>query len=464
MTNTLSQNDQQERLLLVATQHSRMLAYIVGGCVLAAGVYTGFLNDLVIAIIPFTIIVPWLQGQLASWLRYKYGNQAGGLLMLTDALAVGIGIAAAGYSLVPALTFLGLLLISAVSFGNLALVLLAFFITLTGSLLGGLVFGFHAIPYAQTPAEVTTVAITGFAFFVSISSFYMREQARNLLNAKNQIMEQQEQAIQVSRKLVKYLPPQVWESIFSGKRDARLQNHRKKLTVFFSDIKDFTETTDEMSPDALTDMLNHYFDQMSKIALRYGGTIDKFIGDAILIFFGDPSTRGAKEDALACISMAIDMRKQMQVLRQAWQSMGIEKPLHIRMGITTGYCHVGNFGSESRMDYTIIGRDANLAARLQNAAEPDEILISNDTYLLVRDKIMCREKGAVRLRGIANPVQVWQVLDFRSDMAAQSSWIEHELDGFAMLMDINKIKNYDKDRIVKVLEQATERLKNKRIV
>lgn len=450
--------------MLVAIQHSRMLAYIVGGCVLAAGVYTGFLGNRVIAILPFTVLIPWLQRFLNNWLRSKFGSQAGGVLMLTDALVVGVGISAAGYSLVPSLTFLGLLLISAVSFGNLALVLLAFFITLTGTLLGGLVFGFQSIPYASTPAEVTSVAIAGFAFFVSISSFYIREQARNLLTAKNQILEQQEQAIQVSRKLVKYLPPQVWESIFSGRRDARLQNHRKKLTIFFSDIKDFTETTDEMSPDALTEMLNHYFDQMSKIALRYGGTIDKFIGDAILIFFGDPSTRGAKEDALACVSMAIDMRKQMQVLRQMWQSMGIEKPLHIRMGITTGYCHVGNFGSESRMDYTIIGRDANLSARLQSAAEPDEILISNDTYLLIRDKIMCREKGTLRLRGIANPVQVWQVLDFRSDMAAQSSWIEHELDGFAMLMDINKIKNYDKDRIVKVLEQATERLKNKRIV
>lgn len=459
----MSTDEQLEDRSLVTIQHTRMLAYLVAGCVFAAGIYAGLYDTTVIAIIPLTVLVPWAQRFLQDWLREKYQDQADGVLMLTDALAVGIGISAAGYNLVPTLVFLGLLLTSATAFGNLALIVLAFFVTLTGTLLGGLVFGFKVIPYIETPAEVTAVAIGGFAFFVSISAFYIREQARNLLRAKNQILEQQEQAIQLSRKLVKYLPTQVWESIFSGRRDARLQNHRKKLSVFFSDIKDFTETTDEMSPDALTEMLNHYFDQMSKIALRYGGTIDKFIGDAILIFFGDPTTRGAKEDALACVSMAIDMRKQMQVLRQKWQSMGVEKPLHVRMGVTTGYCHVGNFGSESRMDYTIIGRDANLASRLQNAAEPDEILISNDTYLLVRDKIMCREKGTIRLRGIANPVQVWQVVDFRADMGAQSSWIEHELDGFAMLMDINKVKNYDKDRIVKALEQATQRLKDKRI-
>ncbi len=455
--------DEQEERSLVTIQHTRMLAYIVAGCVFAAGIYSGFYDTSVIAIIPLTVLIPWSQRFLHARLKEKYGDQADGIIMLTDALSVGVGIAAAGYSLVPTLTFLGLLLTSATAFGNLALILLASFVTLIGTLLGGVVFGFHVIPYIETPAELTAVAIGGFAFFVGISAFYIREQARNLLHAKNQILEQQEQSIQLSRKLVKYLPTQVWESIFSGRRDARLQNHRKKLSVFFSDIKDFTETTDEMSPDALTEMLNYYFDQMSRIALRYGGTIDKFIGDAILIFFGDPGTKGAKEDAVACVSMAIDMRKQMQVMRQKWSSMGVEKPLHVRMGITTGYCHVGNFGSESRMDYTIIGRDANLASRLQNAAEPDEILISNDTYLLVRDKIMCREKGTVRLRGIANPVQVWQVMDFRADMGAQSTWIEHELDGFAMLMDINKVKNYDKDRIVKALELAAQRLKDKRI-
>ena len=99
-----------------------------------------------------------------------------------------------------------------------------------------------------------------------------------------------------------------------------------------------------------------------------------------------------------------------------------------------------------------------------NPVDVDEILISNDTYLLVRDRIMCREKGVVRLRGISNPVQVWEVVDFRSDVGAQTTWIEHELEGFAMLMDINKVKNYDKDRIVRSLEAAAQKLKEKRIV
>lgn len=455
---------EQQKQHTVTSQHTRMLAYIVAGCIFAAGVYKGYYGNHVIAIIPLTVLIPWGLRWLEDWLENHHPDQAQGGMLMADACATGIGIAAAGYSLVPTLTFLGILLVSTTAFGNLFLVTMAAFTTLVASMLGGLIFGFTMAPYASTPAEMTFVAITGFASYVGLSAFYIREQSRHLLRAKNLILEQQEQAILLSRKLVKYLPTQVWESIFSGRRDARLQNHRKKLSIFFSDIKDFTETTDEMSPDALTEMLNYYFDQMSRIALRYGGTIDKFIGDAILIFFGDPTTKGAKEDAIACVSMAIDMRKQMQVMRQKWKSMGIEKPLHVRMGITTGYCHVGNFGCESRMDYTIIGRDANLASRLQNAADVDEILISNDTYLLVRDRIMCREKGTLRLRGIANPVQVWEVVDFRADMGAQTTWIEHETEGFAMLMDINKVKNYDKERIVKALEGAAQKLRDKRIV
>ncbi|MCC2637891.1 MAG: cyaB [Moraxellaceae bacterium] len=458
-----TEEQKQEHRSTASTQHTRMLAYMVAGCVYASGVYTGFYDTALILIIPLTVLIPWGQRFLGDWLKDRYPGQAEATLTLIDGLAVGFGIAAAGYSLVPTMTFVGLLLTGMMAFGNLYLIALTAFVTLLGSLLGGLGFSFQAIPYEGTPAIMIMVAIGGYTLYVGLSAFYIREQSRNLLEAKNKILDQQEQAILLSRKLVKYLPSQVWESIFSGKREAKLQNHRKKLSVFFSDIKDFTVMTDEMSPDAVTEILAVYFEHMAKIALQYGGTIDKFIGDAILIFFGDPTTRGAKEDAVACVSMAIDMRKMMQVLRQKWVSMGVEMPLHVRMGITTGYCHVGNFGCESRMDYTIIGRDANLASRLQNAADVDEILISNDTYLLVRDRIMCREKGVVRLKGIAEPVQVWQVVDFRSDVA-HTTWIEHELDGFAMLMDINKVKNYDKDRIVKALESAAQRLKDKRIV
>ena len=200
-----------------------------------------------------------------------------------------------------------------------------------------------------------------------------------LKQRENQLADKSRALEQLSNQLAKYLSPQVYESIFTGKQEVKIASRRKELTVFFSDIAGFTETTDRLESEDLTRLLNHYLTEMSRIALSYGATVDKYVGDAILIFFGDPETRGVKEDALACIEMAIAMRKRMLELQHVWRASGLEKPLQCRIGINTGYCTVGNFGSEVRMDYTIIGGGVNLASRLEAAATPGEILISFET-------------------------------------------------------------------------------------
>ena len=128
-------------------------------------------------------------------------------------------------------------------------------------------------------------------------------------------VEAQEKIEQLATKLSKYLSPQVYGSIFSGEKNVKIEAYRKKLTVFFSDIKGFTELTDRLEPEDLSSLLNSYLNEMSKIALKYVGTIDKFVGDAILIFFGDPETNGEKEDAKACVLMALEMRERMKYLR-----------------------------------------------------------------------------------------------------------------------------------------------------
>ncbi|MBF0219852.1 MAG: hypothetical protein HQL49_10050, partial [Gammaproteobacteria bacterium] len=194
----------------------------------------------------------------------------------------------------------------------------------------------------------------------------------------------------VSGKLAKYLSPQLYRSIFSGEQAVLIHSQRKRLTVFFSDIVGFTHTTETMESEELTQLLNSYLNEMSKIALEYGGTIDKFIGDAIMIFFGDPESKGEKNDSLSCVSMALAMRRRLNELQKIWeQEMGFAQPFKVRMGIASGYCTVGNFGSEERMDYTIIGSYVNLASRLEQHAQPDQILITHETYLLVKDKINC---------------------------------------------------------------------------
>ena len=125
--------------------------------------------------------------------------------------------------------------------------------------------------------------------------------------------------------------------------------------------------------------MNAYLSEMSSIALEYGGTIDKFIGDAILIFFGDPETKGDVEDALSAIEMSIRMQKRIKELQRTWKKLGLADGLMVRMGISTGYCTVGNFGSDLRLDYTVLGSPVNLAARLQSMAKPGEIIIDENT-------------------------------------------------------------------------------------
>ena len=106
-------------------------------------------------------------------------------------------------------------------------------------------------------------------------------------------------------------------------------------------------------------------------ALKWGGTIDKFIGDAILVFFGDSETKSAAEDAKACVRMAVEMQNRLAELNIAWRNRGVDEPFRARMEVNTGYGNVGNFGSVNRMEYTIIGAQANLSARLESIAEPD---------------------------------------------------------------------------------------------
>ena len=184
------------------------------------------------------------------------------------------------------------------------------------------------------------------------------------INLEKKVEERTSELKTLSEKLSKYFSPQVYESIFSGKLDVKVQTKRKPLTVFFSDLQGFTELTERLEPEVLTELLTQYLTKMSNVAIKWGGTIDKFIGDAILVFFGDPNSRGDEEDAIACVSMAMDMLEELNKLRISWRKKGLAKPLNARMGIHTGVCTVGNFGSEDRLDYTIIGNGVNLASRL----------------------------------------------------------------------------------------------------
>ncbi|MEK0364533.1 adenylate/guanylate cyclase domain-containing protein [Pseudomonas sp. CBC3] len=441
--------------------YARVLAYLACAATLAAGVYTQQFAVGLLWMVPFTLLYPHFAYHLSYRFKRQYPEQTSQTLLCLDALNAGAGIVLLG-ALVPSLMILLTLGFSALVIGSLRHFLMTLLMVAIGFGLTSLLI---PLRFGGTPTIlVTTVSILFTTLYVCITAYYVHQQGVRLAQARREIEAEQAKAARLARSLAKYLSPQVWESIFSGKRSVRLETQRKKLTVFFSDIKGFTELSEELEAEALTDLLNNYLNEMSKITLKYGGTIDKFVGDCVMVFFGDPTSQGAKKDAVAAVSMAIAMRKHMKVLRQQWRAQGITKPLEIRMGINTGYCTVGNFGADTRMDYTIIGREVNLASRLESSAEAGEILISHETYSLVKDVIMCRDNGQIAVKGFSRPVQIYQVVDFRRDLGATNSFVEHELPGFSMYLDTNGVQNFDKERVIQALNQAADKLRDKIIM
>ncbi len=280
-----------------------------------------------------------------------------------------------------------------------------------------------------------------------------RKKAEDALQVANKSLnEKNDQLEALSGKLAKYLSRQVYDSIFEGKTEVHVESYRKELTVFFSDIEGFTELTDRLEAEAVSDVLNTYLSEMATIADGCGGTIDKFIGDGIMIFFGDPETRGRKQDAIECVGMATRMKKRLAELRREWSETIGPDPLKIRIGINTGYCTVGNFGSEDRLDYTIVGGSVNAAARLEATADADQIQISHSTYSLVKDKFYCRPLGDVNVKGISHSLRTYEVVGEFDDLGPKER-IEAQIGDFQVSLDPSSLDS-------EAAEQAREALTN----
>lgn len=236
----------------------------------------------------------------------------------------------------------------------------------------------------------------------------LNQEAYDSLKEKNTKLEK------ISNRLAKYLSPQIYKNIFEAESEQTNDYKRKKITVFFSDIKGFTDLSDSLDPDLLAELINDYLSAMTDIALKHGGTIDKFIGDAILVFFGDPESDGLKKDASKCLSMAIAMQNKVAELDRNWrEDRGIIEGLKVRMGISTGYCTVGNFGSVQRVDYTVLGSTVNLASRLESICQPREILVAPETKTLLEKEFKFEAQEAVELKGFNKPVVPFQYVDLK---------------------------------------------------
>ena len=289
------------------------------------------------------------------------------------------------------------------------------------------------------------------------AEWHLRAEREELLEQKisdREVIEEKSRRLEnLATRLAKYLSPQVYQSIFSDTENQHTAYARKNLTIFLSDIVQFTDLSDTLEPERLAKIINSYLSEMASIALDCDGTIDKFIGDAVLIFFGDPESAGETEDALKCVEMALRMRGRIAEMQKYWHKHGVPRGLHVRMGIATGFCTVGNFGSEQRLDYTVLGSPVNLAARLEGMAEPDAILIDENTHGLIEDHVSCELIDEVTPKGFARPVQVYKVNDFLSEEHRKR---RRQLTRVGERVEVNVIDSSDIHAAIAELRQIQE--------
>jgi adenylate cyclase len=220
---------------------------------------------------------------------------------------------------------------------------------------------------------------------------------------------EKEKVIIAQNILSKYVPTQLVDKIINGKSDVIHKYKRQKLTLFFSDIVNFTNMTDSMEPEDLADIINAYLAEMFMIINKHHGTLSQIIGDGLYVFFGAPDFTDDMDHAIRCANMAIDMQIKMRELNKRWFSEGLELYIKIRCGINTGIVNVGSFGTNERREYVAMGMPVNIASRLESAAEPENIFLSHSTWGLINKAIICEEVGHLDVKGLSRAVKAYRI-------------------------------------------------------
>jgi class 3 adenylate cyclase len=208
-------------------------------------------------------------------------------------------------------------------------------------------------------------------------------------------------------KIARFLPRNLADMILSGEHEDFLKGHRREITVVFIDLRGFTAFVEKTDPEEVMTILREYQTVMGHLVAEYGGTLERFVGDAVMVFFNDPLP--CPNHAQKAVKMAIAMRQAINSLQEEWKKRGIQ--LGAGIGIATGYATIGAVGFEDRLEYSAIGPVSNLAARLSSEAQHGQILVSDRVLLLVKELIKAEPIGELALKGIQRPVAVSQVVD-----------------------------------------------------
>lgn len=225
-----------------------------------------------------------------------------------------------------------------------------------------------------------------------------------------QTVEEQLGQLRRAEQLRRYLAPQVADAVLNGGAPVSLTSTRRNLSILVASVRGFSSMSEGMEPEELIDGLNQHFAVMTDVVFRHGGTLDKYVGDGVLAFFGDPIP--FEDHAERAVMTALEMRQRLRGLRGRWSSEP-DGALNVGIGVSTGYVTVGNIGSATRTEYTVIGNSVNLATHLAQIAGPDQILVSERTLAVsaIRERVDASPLDGIQLDGFRHPVKVFEVAD-----------------------------------------------------
>jgi len=238
--------------------------------------------------------------------------------------------------------------------------------------------------------------------------YFMSETAGARLRWQQGQLEAQNRYI-IEKILRRYLPPGLVDDLLA-REDAWQRPRRMNVTVFFSDLVGFTRQSEQLDVDRLGTCLDEYLKEVVRIAHEYGGTVDKFIGDAVMVVFGSPAEQSPVEQASRVVGMAVAMQGMTRELAAKWAETAAGFEPVARMGIHYGEAVVGNFGGAERSDFTAVGDTVNIAARLEQACRPGEILVSEAVFELLGGRVPGRCQGELFLRNREKPVAVYEII------------------------------------------------------
>jgi class 3 adenylate cyclase len=218
--------------------------------------------------------------------------------------------------------------------------------------------------------------------------------------------------------LKRFMSNQVAEGLLAGRLSMDEGFERRKLTILFADMVGFTDLADTLEPEELSEVLNGYLREMAAVAVAHGGTLDNYMGDGVMVMFGAPERVDESVHAWSAVRTAFDMKERVEELSAATRGQGIPADLRVRVGVNTGHCTVGVFGSDVLRAYTAVGFAVNVAARLQAEAEPGTVLAGFRTYALVKDRVQAEQRPPMTLKGAARPVEAWSLLGFEDGAGA----------------------------------------------